>query len=995
MNSDPSGTDEGIPAADDVIDIFVLCGNSTDALQLEQQMAPMGYRVTLFTGTASLLESLRAGKPNLLICDITGAEQDACEICREIKADEDLWRIPVLLITGIESLSDLLIVLDSNADNFIARPYDPQYLLSLIDAMRSSPIEKPDPEKIKTQFKIRHDDHEYVITADRRKLLEFLLSSFEIAVSRATEQMRVQQELDALAAELEQRVADRTKDLSNEVGQLETMVKEHTRSLSLTETALQEQKKEVKNVRGQIEEREREIAANKEEIARLTQDLESTRSRLAEAEATIRTLATEKDELDRALRGDAEALNRDLGQSRADLESIRRQLQEEIEHRTSLDIRCGDITRDNEQAKKAISARAIELEQLKSALAAEKERAATAEQEVKTVLQEKSRTEQDLQQMLQDVTEKVKQQVQENLRLADDLASEQSRRTEVEHQIEVFRQETTKKEIALVAERGSIREHRDALQQKFDALTESFGAERQKSTSLESEVQSLKTSLEQRDGEMRTFTRRLEEANAATEEEKHQRLCAEKTLKEIVSAKDEELQSLRSANDKLREDLDAQKTELAVILRERETAKSTRKDREDELAAAVLGRAQSEKLVQAISVERDQLRDELGNEQRLRRSAEEGMSRVMQAKENVEQNLHALTEEKATEESSRQTRIQKDKEELGTMLARQKSLESMLIAAEKEQAEKEAALQALSGELEQLMAQLEAETGKRREAEKELAEIRQVPIRKKPVTTTIFKDMPAEERAIIVKEADLPAVFDSDLQAVALKGDAALVRDDLSAPLHEEPEEMPPVEIRSVEDLYEEPRELDINDLPDAAPALVSGAEVQRDKGATGLAAMGSGISSGAGEEEEPCTGGPLDDENGESHTGPVLINEAVYGKEPAKVAGAAPADAGTVGYGDAALATEDETGDEEPDTAVPEMTGGTPATGEMAFSRQQWFDLVKWAHNTPALSHEDRLRIVRLGRLIQKGRRLTRRQEAQLTELVTLARSMGYQSNN
>ena len=63
-------------------------------------------------------------------------------------------------------------------------------------------------------------------------------------------------------------------------------------------------------------------------------------------------------------------------------------------------------------------------------------------------------------------------------------------------------------------------------------------------------------------------------------------------------------------------------------------------------------------------------------------------------------------------------------------------------------------------------------------------------------------------------------------------------------------------------------------------------------------------------------------------------------------------------------------------ETADSEHAAGLPS-----FGRQQWLDLVKWAHNTNTLSHEDRIRIVKLGRLIQKGRRLTRRQEAQLAE--------------
>jgi hypothetical protein len=64
---------------------------------------------------------------------------------------------------------------------------------------------------------------------------------------------------------------------------------------------------------------------------------------------------------------------------------------------------------------------------------------------------------------------------------------------------------------------------------------------------------------------------------------------------------------------------------------------------------------------------------------------------------------------------------------------------------------------------------------------------------------------------------------------------------------------------------------------------------------------------------------------------------------------------------------------------------------GSRMFDRQQWFDLIRWAHNTPSLSREEKLRFVRLGRLLQKGRRLTHSQDEQVAELVSLAYSMGY----
>ena len=70
---------------------------------------------------------------------------------------------------------------------------------------------------------------------------------------------------------------------------------------------------------------------------------------------------------------------------------------------------------------------------------------------------------------------------------------------------------------------------------------------------------------------------------------------------------------------------------------------------------------------------------------------------------------------------------------------------------------------------------------------------------------------------------------------------------------------------------------------------------------------------------------------------------------------------------------------------------GISKAQGIAPFNRRQWFDLVKWAHSEPSLSRDDKLRIVRLGRLIQTGRRLRPKQEEQVAELVSLAYSLGY----
>ena len=85
--------------------------------------------------------------------------------------------------------------------------------------------------------------------------------------------------------------------------------------------------------------------------------------------------------------------------------------------------------------------------------------------------------------------------------------------------------------------------------------------------------------------------------------------------------------------------------------------------------------------------------------------------------------------------------------------------------------------------------------------------------------------------------------------------------------------------------------------------------------------------------------------------------------------------------------------GVEEPEKDVP----GTNAYGEVvpgpafSFNRRQWLGLIKWARHSESLSHDQRLQIIRMGRLIQKNRRLTKEQEEQVGEMIALVQALGY----
>jgi len=74
-----------------------------------------------------------------------------------------------------------------------------------------------------------------------------------------------------------------------------------------------------------------------------------------------------------------------------------------------------------------------------------------------------------------------------------------------------------------------------------------------------------------------------------------------------------------------------------------------------------------------------------------------------------------------------------------------------------------------------------------------------------------------------------------------------------------------------------------------------------------------------------------------------------------------------------------------------PYESGKSISHGVFSLSRRQWFDLLKWARHSGSLSHDQRMQIVKMGRLIQKDRKLTRKQEEQINEMIALVQSLGY----
>jgi PAS domain S-box-containing protein len=218
--------------------ILIVEDSRTQAEVLERLLLDQGYTVAVARNGREGLAKARDLMPDLVVSDIVMPEMTGFELCREIKNDPRLKSIPVILLTSMNDPKDVIRGLESRADNFLTKPYDPEYLLVRIRQMLASRLAAVGEEGAGTV--IQFAGEQYRINAERQQILSLLLSTYETAVQKNNELLAIQRTLNELNEQLEERVEARTASLMQEIEvrrRAEETLGEVTRRLELATAA--------------------------------------------------------------------------------------------------------------------------------------------------------------------------------------------------------------------------------------------------------------------------------------------------------------------------------------------------------------------------------------------------------------------------------------------------------------------------------------------------------------------------------------------------------------------------------------------------------------------------------------------------------------------------------------------------------------------------------------------------------------------------------------
>ena len=156
-------------------------------------LAPAGHESEVVANGSDALPAARKRPPDLIILDRMLPGLDGLEICRALRADENLGAVPILMLTARAEEVDRIAGFDTGADDYVTKPFSPKELVARIGALlrrvRRGPVDEHvlryGPLVVDVERHVVTDgDREVRLTAKEYLLLRYFLEHRGRVLSR-------------------------------------------------------------------------------------------------------------------------------------------------------------------------------------------------------------------------------------------------------------------------------------------------------------------------------------------------------------------------------------------------------------------------------------------------------------------------------------------------------------------------------------------------------------------------------------------------------------------------------------------------------------------------------------------------------------------------------------------------------------------------------------------------------------------------------------------
>lgn len=174
--------------------LLVVDDDTEVAHYLKALLSPF-YKIVCRFDADSAFKAMSEEAPDLVLSDVVMPGRTGYDLCRQIKEDLQLCHIPVILVTAKATVENQVEGLDTGADAYVTKPFEPNYLLALIksqlknrEKVRNLLSRYTQTDKIEENV-LSPQDNSFM--TELYHLMENELSNPELDVARMTELLKI------------------------------------------------------------------------------------------------------------------------------------------------------------------------------------------------------------------------------------------------------------------------------------------------------------------------------------------------------------------------------------------------------------------------------------------------------------------------------------------------------------------------------------------------------------------------------------------------------------------------------------------------------------------------------------------------------------------------------------------------------------------------------------------------------------------------------------
>jgi two-component system phosphate regulon response regulator PhoB len=144
-----------------------------------------GFHVESLNDATASISRARAFQPDLVILDIMMPHLSGIQVCRILRADNKLARVPIIFLTAKAETHDRIEGLESGADDYLSKPFSPKELVLRVESILRRSVNAKDPVSAKLHvgdIQLDSDTHRVTVkgaaldlTATEFKLLRLMM----------------------------------------------------------------------------------------------------------------------------------------------------------------------------------------------------------------------------------------------------------------------------------------------------------------------------------------------------------------------------------------------------------------------------------------------------------------------------------------------------------------------------------------------------------------------------------------------------------------------------------------------------------------------------------------------------------------------------------------------------------------------------------------------------------------------------------------------------